>query len=111
MKEKLYRVVWEIDIHARNPREAAEKALGIQRNPESIATIFAVQAEHQKDREAVLFGNFVFKHECRSYCETYVAALKILGEEPKLQWKPTDVVDAAYRTFGLPNIQIIDLWT
>jgi len=36
------RVQWEIDIDAANPREAAEKALAIQRKPESIATVFDV---------------------------------------------------------------------
>ena len=38
----MMRVQWEIDIDADSPREAAEKALAIQRNPESIATVFTV---------------------------------------------------------------------
>lgn len=33
-----YRVEWSIDILAGSPRKAAEQALAIQRNPESIAT-------------------------------------------------------------------------
>jgi len=37
-----YLVKWEIDIDADSPHEAAEKALAIQRNPESIATVFEV---------------------------------------------------------------------
>lgn len=37
-----YRVMWEIDIDADTPQEAAEQALAIQRNPESIATVFSV---------------------------------------------------------------------
>jgi hypothetical protein len=37
-----YRVVWLIDIDADSPREAAQEALAIQRNPESIATCFVV---------------------------------------------------------------------
>jgi hypothetical protein len=37
-----YRVKWEIDLEADSPREAAEKALAIQRDPESIATVFWV---------------------------------------------------------------------
>jgi hypothetical protein len=37
-----YLVTWEIDIDADSPREAAEKALAIQRNPESTATVFQV---------------------------------------------------------------------
>jgi hypothetical protein len=39
------KVTWEIDIDADNPVEAAQKALRIQRNPESIATVFAVTDE------------------------------------------------------------------
>ena len=37
-----YRVTWGIDIDAETPRQAAEQALAIHRNPESIATIFDV---------------------------------------------------------------------
>lgn len=37
------RVCWEIDVDARTPREAARKALAIQRDPQSIATVFDVQ--------------------------------------------------------------------
>jgi hypothetical protein len=41
-----YRVLWEIDIFdADSPREAAEKALEIQRKPDSIATVFTVRDE------------------------------------------------------------------
>jgi hypothetical protein len=37
-----YRVRWEIDVEAESPREAAEKALATQRDPESEATVFDV---------------------------------------------------------------------
>jgi len=40
---KRYRVSWEIDVYANSPRTAAEKALAIQRDPESIATVFGVR--------------------------------------------------------------------
>lgn len=40
------RVRWEIDIEARTAREAARRALGIQRDPESIATVFDVTGRH-----------------------------------------------------------------
>ncbi|MBD3262045.1 MAG: hypothetical protein GF334_10345 [Candidatus Altiarchaeales archaeon] len=40
-----YRIVWEINIEADNPREAAEEALRIQRDPESCATVFEVREE------------------------------------------------------------------
>jgi hypothetical protein len=42
MKEKEYRIVWEIDLIETTPRGAAEQALRIQRDPESIATAFTV---------------------------------------------------------------------
>ena len=37
-----YRVNWQIDIEAKSPRKAAKKALKIQRNKHSIATVFDV---------------------------------------------------------------------
>jgi hypothetical protein len=40
-----YRVIWEIDVDAESPRAAACRALDIQRNPDSIATVFQVVAE------------------------------------------------------------------
>jgi hypothetical protein len=43
MKE--YKVSWEIDVLAASPREAAEKALAIHRDPGSIATVFNVGGE------------------------------------------------------------------
>lgn len=41
-QERSYRVVWTIDIEAGSHGEAASKALNIQRNPESLATVFDV---------------------------------------------------------------------
>ena len=43
MKDKRYNVCWEIDVWAPGPRQAAEKALKIQRDPGSSATVFMVQ--------------------------------------------------------------------
>lgn len=40
---KPMRVRWEIDVEARTAREAARKALEIQRDPRSIATVFDVK--------------------------------------------------------------------
>jgi len=40
---KSFRVVWEIDVDARSPRAAAQEALCIQRDPESIALVFSVR--------------------------------------------------------------------
>lgn len=47
----IYLVQWEIDIEADSPREAAVKALRIQRDPESIATVFAVWWETSRSGE------------------------------------------------------------
>lgn len=38
-----YHVTWEIELWAETPEEAAADALAIQRDPESIATLFAVR--------------------------------------------------------------------
>ncbi len=37
-----YLVTWQIDIEADSAEEAAREALHIQRNPDSIATVFYV---------------------------------------------------------------------
>ena len=37
-----YLVTWEMDIYAETPREAAEKAWGNMRHPNSIANVFEV---------------------------------------------------------------------
>jgi hypothetical protein len=39
---KTYRVMWEIDIDAQNPKEAVEKAREIQLDLGSEATVFRV---------------------------------------------------------------------
>jgi hypothetical protein len=39
----LYEVTWVIDIDADTPREAAELALKVQRDPDSLATQFMVR--------------------------------------------------------------------
>lgn len=40
---KIYKVTWEMDIEAESYEEAAQEALEIQRDPESIATVFNVK--------------------------------------------------------------------
>lgn len=42
MSTRTYRVIWAIDIEASSATEAAEQALAIQRNRDSIATVFDV---------------------------------------------------------------------
>ncbi len=47
-REKGYRVVWEIDLTAQTPHEAAEQALEIQRDVWSESTVFTVFDEDGK---------------------------------------------------------------
>ena len=42
-KMKHYKIAWFIDVEATSPLAAAREALVIQRDPESVATIFTVQ--------------------------------------------------------------------
>ena len=39
---KHYKVIWEIDLTAESPREAAEQAYEIQRDRDSTASVFDV---------------------------------------------------------------------
>lgn len=43
---KTYYVTWSIEVEATSPKVAAEMALEIQRDPESIATVFMVYDEN-----------------------------------------------------------------
>ena len=45
MANQTYHVLWEIDLDAENPREAAELALSIMLDSESTATTFDVTDE------------------------------------------------------------------
>ena len=45
---KQMRVRWEIDVDARTPKEAAQRALRIQRDPGSIATVYEVYNKGSK---------------------------------------------------------------
>jgi len=38
-----FRVMWGLEIDAPSPAHAADEALKIQRDPESIATVFAIE--------------------------------------------------------------------
>lgn len=39
---KTYLVTWEIEVDADSPRDAAQRALDMQRDPDSTATVFGV---------------------------------------------------------------------
>ena len=45
MANQTYHVLWEIDLDAESPREAAELALSIMLDSESTATVFDVTDE------------------------------------------------------------------
>jgi hypothetical protein len=45
----MYRVTWEIDLSAKTPYDAAVMALEIHRDPTSIATVFVVTCEEDRD--------------------------------------------------------------
>ena len=48
-----YHITWDIDLHAENARAAAEEALAIMRDPDSLATVFLVWAEDAEDGETI----------------------------------------------------------
>lgn len=47
---KSYLVSWHINLWATSPKDAAEQALAIQRDPNSIATEFEVLGDGRGDR-------------------------------------------------------------
>lgn len=48
-----YYIEWRIELDADNPTEAARRALEIQRNPESIATVFHVSEADNGEEEVI----------------------------------------------------------
>jgi len=48
-----YHITWEIDVEADSPREAAEAALRIQRNPQSWATVFYVKSDDDEREQRI----------------------------------------------------------
>lgn len=50
-----YRIVWEIDVEAEDPREAAGIALEIQRDPTSTALYFIVVDSDDREHEVDLY--------------------------------------------------------
>ena len=49
-----YEVTWTITIDAESPREAAEKALEIQRDKRSCATVFDVESSTDRHDAATI---------------------------------------------------------
>jgi len=52
-----YTIIWEINLEADSPVEAAIKALEIHRDPESLATNFIVVNQETGEEEDVDLGN------------------------------------------------------
>jgi hypothetical protein len=52
-----YRVKWQINLEADDPNDAARKALSIQRDPASIATVFDVYSPRSRKVATVDLGN------------------------------------------------------
>jgi len=44
----LYRVMWDIELEADGPLDAAEEAQRMQRDPDSLATVYCVYDERGK---------------------------------------------------------------
>jgi len=63
-----YRVKWQMSFFADSPKEAAEKALKVQRNPNSIATYFTVES-HQAIYNVDLLHDEIVKKVEKSDCK------------------------------------------
>jgi hypothetical protein len=57
-----YKVTWVIDVDARSPKAAARKALAIQRDPNSSATVFDV-AYHKVTKTKSGKVRSAYKHD------------------------------------------------
>ena len=50
-----FTVIWQIDIDAETPEQAAQEALKIQRDPNSAAVVFDIYGEnYQLDRDDLI---------------------------------------------------------
>jgi hypothetical protein len=90
-----YLVKWEINIDADSPREAAVKALEIQRNPESTATCFTVGDEFidlfpddGEDEEGPTYHGIVrYTHVRCGYTTRKRSEMEILNDlDPACPW-------------------------
>ena len=75
-----YRVKWELDVEADTPEQAAQKALQVQRDPESMAAVFEVF----NDKESL--GMF----DLDRLEELLVFVLKNLGSTPAAAVRKSD---------------------
>lgn len=63
-KQYEYRVVWEIDVSARNPLEAAEMARTYQ-NPSTLALVFTAHNQDTKESHDVDLMNLSIREHVR----------------------------------------------
>lgn len=66
MEEEEYEVVWRISLPAKGLQDAARQALEIQRDPESIATVFEVSKHGVGQQVHIVdpvFGSFTQEKE------------------------------------------------
>lgn len=72
---KTYRVLWEIDLDAESPSEAARQAVEIQRDPESVATAFTVdEARVDLSYHCNLCGDLFTLRELREHLRAHSPA-------------------------------------
>lgn len=62
MMSKTYRVVWEIDIDADTPLEAAKEAISIQRDKGSEATCFYVVDSPEENASFASYSDMALGH-------------------------------------------------
>lgn len=58
---KTYLVSWEIEVDADDPKQAAQRALAIQKDPSSLATVFKVERRRWAQ---TLYVDLEEKEEC-----------------------------------------------
>lgn len=58
-----YKVVWDIEVDADSPREAAKKAQEIQRDPTSWATYYKVRVEGEEMRGGYVLVDLMEEEE------------------------------------------------
>lgn len=75
----LYRVTWEIELDADTAKEAAEKALAVHRNPESIATVFKVAPKNGESTQIDLTQLSEGKSIALSPLETFIQTIEATG--------------------------------
>ena len=78
-----YKISWEIDIEADTPEDAVRQALAIQRDPESLATVFEVRDGYGGFIERVDLTDYDNKLRSDSrWTNDQIAELQASGAKP-----------------------------